>query len=207
LGGNSMKLDPLYLLVASAAILTPGPGVLMTVTNAIERGFRDAFQGILGMALGTVGVAAVSASSIGILLTASPAAFAAMKVAGALYLGWLGVKSWRSASSRRDAGTPDERRGTGRRFTQGVALQATNPQAIVFFLALLPQFVDAGRSLLPQYATLAFAFGVLLVMIHSGYAAVAHQARTLIASDRSGRIVRRAGGAAFFLFAGVLVLR
>jgi threonine/homoserine/homoserine lactone efflux protein len=202
-----MQLDQLFLLVASAAIVAPGPGVLMTVTNAIERGFRDAFRGILGLAVGTVVVAAVSASSLGVVLTASPAAFSAMKIAGAIYLGWLGVKSWRSASSRRDAGTPDERRITGRRFTQGVALQATNPQAIVFFLALLPQFVDAGRSLLLQYATLAFAFGLLLVTIHSGYAAVAHQARTLIASERSGRIVRRAGGAAFFLFAGVLLLR
>jgi len=202
----AMKLDPLFLLLASVAIATPGPGVLMTVTNAVERGFRDAFHGILGLALGSAAIASLSASSLGAMLVASPAAFAAMKIAGAVYLASLGVRNWLAKPPVPGPAAPASG-PVRRRFTQGVALQATNPQAIVFFLALLPQFVDARHALLPQYATLVLAFGVLLVSIHSTYAAVAGRARAWISSERSQRLVRRTGGTLFFAFAAMLVMR
>lgn len=199
-----MKLYPVFLLLASITIVTPGPGVLMTVTNAIERGFREAFHGILGLALGSVAIASVSATSLGVMLTTSPAAFATMKYLGAAYLALLGVRNW---SAQAPVFETEPVQPGGRRFAAGVTLQATNPQAIVFFLAVFPQFVDASREQIPQLTLLVASFGLLLVTIHSCYALLANRARAWLSADRSRLLVRRAGSVLFILFAVVLALK
>lgn len=86
----------LFLVFATLTILSPGPGVLLTLSNAARHGWTGAVPGILGIALGASIVAAISATSVGLLLSASAHAFTALKYAGAAYLLYLGYKSWRS---------------------------------------------------------------------------------------------------------------
>ena len=91
-----ITLYPVFLLVAATTVLSPGPGVVMTLTNALRHGFRGTFGGILGISAGAFAVATLSATGLGVLLATSAAAFTVMKYVGATYLVYLGVRLWRS---------------------------------------------------------------------------------------------------------------
>ena len=86
----------LFTLIATVTILSPGPGVLLTLTNSIRYGFFGAIGGIVGIAFGTFIVAGLSATSVGVILATSAMAFTVMKFIGAAYLIYLGVKLWQS---------------------------------------------------------------------------------------------------------------
>src|SRR5688572_23458725 len=91
-----MKLYSLFLLMAAATVLSPGPGVVMTLTNSLRYGMKGTFGGILGIAFGALVVAAISATSLGMLLATSSVAFTVLKFIGAAYLVYLGIKLWRA---------------------------------------------------------------------------------------------------------------
>ena len=95
-----MKLYPVFLLMAFVTVLIPGPGVVMTLTNSLRYGFRGTFGGILGIAFGAFVVAAISSTSLGVILATSALAFTVLKFIGAAYLIYLGIKFWRSPPFR-----------------------------------------------------------------------------------------------------------
>lgn len=143
-------VDPLYYIAAGTAIASPGPGVVLTLSNALRFGLRGALGGILGIATGSLFIAGLSATGLGVLLVTSPRVFAALKVAGALYLVYLAWRLWRAAptapaaeggtASTTEAGFLDRYRG-------GVTMQLANPQALAFFIALFPRFLEGAASL------------------------------------------------------------
>lgn len=198
-----MALYLLFLAVAGLTVLSPGPGVLLTLSNSIRHGFRGAFGGILGISAGTLLVASLSATGLGVLLAGSGAAFIALKYAGAAYLIHLGVRLWRSPP--RPLRAPDATAGGGaRRFVEGLSLQVTNPKAIFFFLSVFPQFIQPGRAATGQFALLVLSYSLLVILIHSGYALCARGASRWLGSEWGARAVNRAGGAAFVLFGAAL---
>ena len=190
-----ITLYPVFLLVAATTVLSPGPGVVMTLTNALRHGFRGTFGGILGISAGAFAVATLSATGLGVLLATSAAAFTVMKYVGAAYLVYLGIRLWRS---------PAAPTGFGRRFMEGLSLQLTNPKAIFFFLSVFPQFLDHARPMPPQFAVLVLTYSTLVVLIHSGYALSAQRARSWLGSERGGRTMNRVGGATFVFFGAAL---
>lgn len=198
-----MKLYLLFLLMATATVFSPGPGVLMTLTNSIRHGFRGTVGGILGIAAGALVVAAISATSVGVILATSARAFMIMKYVGAAYLFYLGIKLWRSPAFRFEA-TAGQPAGMGRRFTEGLSLQLTNPKAIFFFLSVFPQFIDHDRPYASQFALLVLTYGSLVVLIHCVYALSAQRMRNWLTSERGGRMVNRMGGATFMFFGAAL---
>lgn len=193
-------MGPLLLFAGLAAvnIVTPGPGVMLTLTNAIRHPWRDALAGIVGVASGTFLVATLSVIGVGAVLIASSIAFMAMKYAGAAYLIYLGVKLWR-APPKAFIELPTTRASLTRRFAEGFVLQASNPNAILFFLALFPQFIDHETPDAGWAATLVGGYALLVVAIHSTYAALARQTRVWLSSAGGGRLVNRVGGTAFIL--------
>ncbi|MDM4765879.1 LysE family translocator [Pelomonas sp. SE-A7] len=202
-----MKLYLLFLLMASATVLSPGPGVLMTLSNALRSGWRASLPGILGIASGATIVAAISATSLGLLLASSALAFTLIKILGALYLVWLGLKLWRSPGLALDeAADLRPPRSAGALFLESLTLQFTNPKAIFFFLSVLPQFIDHDRPHTPQFALLVLSYAVLVILIHSGYALCAQRARHWLKSPRGGRTLNRIGGGTFMAFGGLLAL-
>lgn len=194
-----MKLYVLFVAMAAVTVLSPGPGVVMTLSNALRYGMRSTFGGILGIATGALVVAAFSATSAGALLAASSLAFTVLKLVGAAYLIYLGIKLWRappfvfSASSAPAA-------GFGRRFAEGLSLQFTNPKAIFFFLSVFPQFIDPAQDYALQFTALVLTYSALVVLIHSGYAFFAQSAQRWLRSERGGRQVNRVAGTTFVLF-------
>jgi threonine/homoserine/homoserine lactone efflux protein len=200
-----MKHYPLFLVVAAATVLGPGPGVVMSLTNALRYGLRGTFGGILGIAFGALIVAAVSATSVGIVLATSSLAFNTLKGVGAAYLLYLGVRLWRAPPFRfTDQIAHAARFNT--RFLEGLSLQLTNPKAIFFFLSVFPQFIDPAAGYAAQFTMLVLTYSGLVVVIHCGYALFAKRAQRWLTSARGGAVVNRTASVAFMLFGGALAM-
>ncbi len=199
----ALKLYPLFIFMAAMTVLSPGPGVLMTLTNALRYGFKGTFGGILGIATGALVVAAVSATSVGVLLAASSTAFTIVKFAGAAYLLYLGVRLWR-APPFRFAEKASHEASFARRFVEGLTLQFTNPKAIFFFLSVFPQFIDPADGFALQFSLLVLSYSALVVAIHSLYALFAHKARSWFTAPRSGSVINKLGAMTFLLFGALM---
>jgi threonine/homoserine/homoserine lactone efflux protein len=198
-----MTLYLLFLTMATLTVLSPGPGVVMTLSNALRFGLRGTLGGIFGIAVGALVVAAISATSLGVLLATSALAFTIAKLLGAAYLLYLGVRLWFSPPFRFEAQSAHEAR-FARRFVEGLTLQLTNPKAVFFFLSIFPQFIIPSESYIPQFARLVLTYSTLVVAIHCSYALLAKQARAWLTSERGGRVVNRTAASTFVFFSAVL---
>ena len=190
----------LFTLIATVTILSPGPGVLLTLTNSIRYGFFGAIGGIVGIAFGTFIVAGLSATSVGVILATSAMAFMVMKYIGAAYLIYLGIKLWRSPITKLD--TSSRTAGNIKvQFFEGLTIQLTNPKAVFFFMSIFPQFVDFSSSqYVSKFLMLVVTYSSLNLLIHFLYAYLARSARNWLSTEKGGRIVNRAGGGIFVLF-------
>lgn len=198
-----MQLYFLFVIMAVLTILSPGPGVLKSITNSLNYGFKQAFVGVLGLATGVFCVATLSATSLGALLAASTVAFDILKYAGAAYLIYMGVKLWRAPAVEL-VDTDVKPASNKRLFIEGLIFQFSNPKALVFFLSVFPQFIDRSGDYTSQFAGLVLTFCALLIIIHSTYALFAHRVQGFLKTGRGGRMMNRIGGTAFIGF-GVLL--
>lgn len=198
-----MKLYPLFLLMATATVLSPGPGVVMTLTNSLLYGLRGTVGGILGIAFGALVVAAISATSLGVVLATSSLAFTVLKFIGAAYLIYLGVRAWRAPAFKFTEQSTHEA-SFGKRFVEGISMQLTNPKAIFFFLSVFPQFIDPSRQYAAQFSALVLTYSSLVVAIHCTYAFFARRAKNWLTSEKGGRAVGKAAGATFVFFGAAL---
>ena len=162
----------LYILIASLTIASPGPGVLLTLTNTLNYNLRNAMAGIIGVAVGMGVISIIAASSVGVMITTSQLTLLIVKGIGAAYLIYLGVKLFRSVPralnqplSSADSTMPS----ASQRFRQGVLVSLFNPKPIVFFMALFPQFIHPQQPFIPQFSVLSITFCILVVVIHSLY--------------------------------------
>ncbi|BCS51715.1 LysE family translocator [Geobacter sp. SVR] len=200
-----MKLYPVYFALAAFTVFSPGPGVLMTLTNSLCYGLKGAFGGILGISCGALAVAGISATGLGVVLAGSDLAFTITKYIGAAYLVYLGIRLWRSpAFIFREQAVHEA--GFRRNFIKGMLLQFTNPKAIFFFLSVLPQFIDRDMNFTLQFTLMAATYGVLIIVIHSLYALGAQQTRVWLTSEAGGRAINRLGGALFLCFGLLLAV-
>lgn len=198
---NSLSLESyfLFLLIAIATVLSPGPGVILTLTNTIRYGVSGAVGGIFGIAFGTFIVAGISATSLGILLATSSFAFGVMKIIGALYLVYLGIKLWRAPAASIELAEKTEKR-RALQFVEGLTLQLTNPKTVFFFMSVFPQFIDYSGEFSGQFVLLVVTYSSLVIAIHLLYASLAGSARRWLSSERGGKTVNRLGGGTFICF-------
>jgi threonine/homoserine/homoserine lactone efflux protein len=133
-----------FLSAASLIALSPGPGIFYVAARTLAGGRSEGLASSLGTAVGGLFHVAAGAVGVSALVMASAEAFAVLKIAGALYLVWLGIKSVREA--RLDMPMPAARVGAGRAFREGIVVEALNPKTAAFFLAFLPQFVDPSAG-------------------------------------------------------------
>ncbi|WP_275098975.1 LysE family translocator [Sedimenticola hydrogenitrophicus] len=195
-----------FLLIALIATATPGPAVLLAVTNALTLGMRRTLIAILGNVTGIVLLAALSSIGLGALLHTSETVFQLVKWTGGLYLIYLGVRLWRSGLGRFPAeGVAVASRSPVNLFFQAFTVAVSNPKAIAFCTALFPQFVEPTAAMLPQFALLAATFGLLSFTFLFGYAFLASRSGGWLQNtDWSGRFNRITGG--LFVGLGSLLL-
>ncbi len=167
----------LYFTVTAIMVASPGPGIILTLSNATRYGVKPALSGVLGIALGIFLIAVISASSLGVLLATSATAFTIMKFVGAAYLIYLGIKLWRSPTIKLgeiDGGYSDKAPQYDRRFKEGFLVSVLNPKPIFFFMSLFPQFINHQQSYLLQFTYLTLTFCSLIILVHSIYASGAN---------------------------------
>lgn len=201
-----MSIEHWLAFVAASAVLLaiPGPTILLVISYALGHGRKAAPASVAGVALGDFTAMTASMLGLGVLLATSAMLFTVLKWVGAAYLLYLGYKLWRapagSAETHGDSGTRP-----GRIFVHLYAVTALNPKSIVFFVAFLPQFLDATAPLLPQILIMETTFLVLATINALLYALLATAARRTIRKPSVQRAVNRVGGS-LLIGAGVLTL-
>ncbi|ASY64321.1 Homoserine/homoserine lactone efflux protein [Sinorhizobium sojae CCBAU 05684] len=194
-----------FALVAFIGIATPGPTVLLALTNGARHGLKKAAAGMVGAVFSDFVLIGTVALGLGALLAASEFWFTAVKWLGAAYLAYLGVMLLRSKGTLDvAAGTPNVSASTPRAiFLKSFLVAVTNPKGYLFFSAFLPQFIDPAMPQASQYAMLAFVFASIDFLVMFGYAVVGSQAVRFL--KRSGAIwLDRICGGALLALAGSL---
>jgi homoserine/homoserine lactone efflux protein len=170
----------LFLVMDSALSLSPGPAVFYVVSQGTRGALRRTLAAAAGILSANAAYFALSATSLGAIIAASARFFLIAKWVGAAYLIYLGVKALLSAGSSEAVllgATAAAQEGDLRRVYIGaLTLQLANPKALLFFLALLPQFIDTGRAVVPQMLILAATSMVPEFWILTGYGWLAHRA-------------------------------
>lgn len=191
-------------LVAAGALIsfTPGAGAINTMSNSLTSGWGRSIWGILGQQIALVIHIAIVAAGVGVIVAESPLLFDVIRYAGAAYLLYLGVRQWRSRTVDVEEESiervPEAPWSMMRR---GLLVNLTNPKAIVFFLAFMPQFIRPDKSLPQQYSVLGVTVVVIDILVMWFFFAVAAQGlQRLTRSARGQRRLNRLFGG---LFVGV----
>jgi threonine/homoserine/homoserine lactone efflux protein len=195
----------IYLLAAIGLSLSPGPNGLLALTHGALHGRRKALYTIFGGAFGFVCVIALSMFGIGALLQASLVWLTVMKWVGGAYLVWLGIQVWRSPPIGIELTGSAEPRAGWSLSRQGALSALTNPKAVLFFAAFLPQFIDPARSLVIQFVVMAATFAAIEVATEALIASMAHRVRPWL--GRVGRRFNRVCGGMFVAIGIALPLR
>lgn len=208
----TLKTWLLFLMMETALSLSPGPAVFYVVSQGARGGLRRTLPAAAGILTANGIYFALSATSLGAIIAASGRFFLIAKWVGAAYLIYLGIKALLSAGSSEsvDLKMPAQTGDRRRVYVGALTLQLANPKALLFFLALLPQFIDTARAVVPQMLLLAATSMIPELFILTGYGWLAH--RALHASSRFGvsggmnRWLARVEGAGL-LACATLVLR
>jgi len=199
----SIEVFLLYLATWSLVALTPGPAVMCAMSQATRHGFRASLAGITGTQIGNLVFFICTALGLATLLKTATTAFTVLQVVGAVYLFYLGIRiivSTFRRSNASDAARPSAPPAQRSLFLQGLAIQLTNPKALLFVSALLPQFIEPQRPLLVQLLILATAtIGVDLIVL-SSYAYCAERGARSFRASGFSLWLERAFGVALVLF-------
>lgn len=201
-----MALRTWLLFCATEVVLCaiPGPAVLCVVSQAIARGARAGLAASLGILAANVVYFALSATGVGAVLAQSTRVFIVVKWLGAVYLVWLGLRMIfvRSMPSSPASVARADRTA----FSIAAVTQGANPKALIFFVAILPQFVSVSVPIVPQILILGITSIVIEFAILSLYVATCHAARGIADEPRFATTLQRAGGA-FLVLVGAVVVR
>ena len=197
-----------FLTIALVATASPGPAVLLAMTNAVTLGLRLTLVAILGNVCGILLLAVLSSIGLGALLQTSESLFLLVRWIGGLYLVYLGVRLWRAGGLAIPAdGVPVGRwrRHPLRLFLQAFMVAVSNPKAIAFCTALFPQFVEPGPGMWSQFALLAASFGLLSFTFLGAYAVLASRSRRWANGIVCGRGFSRFTGGLFVGFGSLML--
>ena len=191
-----MALDHWLAFVAASTVLLaiPGPTVLLVISYALGHGRRAAWSTVAGVMLGDFTSMTASLLGLGAVLAASAALFTTLKLVGAAYLVYLGVRLWRAPVSDAVADEEAPVARPGRIFLHAYAVTALNPKSIVFFIAFLPQFLDRTSPVVPQLVIFEATFLTMAMLGALTYTMLASAARRTIRRPSVQRMVNRTGG-------------
>lgn len=195
-----------FFLACWLISLSPGAGAVASMSSGLAYGFRRGYWNALGLQLALILQVGIVAAGIGAVLAASELAFSLIKWFGVLYLLYLGWKQWHAPVQdwQAEAGGSNGGATPRKLLLRGFVVNASNPKAIVFILAVLPQFLDPALPLLPQYAVMtATMVGVDLVVM-AGYTGLAARVLRLLHRPQQQRLLNRTFGGLFAAAAALL---
>ena len=185
--------------------LSPGAGAIASMSCGLQYGFWRGYWNVLGLQLALILQIAIVAAGVGALLAASSMAFSLIKWFGVAYLLWLALAQWRALPGNlADDSAP---RPLGRPLTlvlRGFVVNASNPKAVVFILAVLPQFLQPQAPLLPQYLSMTATMGGVDLLVMAAYTGLAAKVLRALRSARQQRLLNRSFALMFVAAAGLL---
>jgi homoserine/homoserine lactone efflux protein len=179
--------------------LSPGAGAIASMSSGLQYGFWRGYWNALGLQLALIVQIAIIAAGLGAILATSALAFTLIKWFGVAYLVYLGVKQWRALPS--DLSDDSTIRPIGKPLAliaRGFLVNISNPKALVFMLAILPQFIDTHLALVPQYLTIAVTMVSVDLIVMAGYTGLASKVLRLLKTPKQQRRMNRT-------FAGLFV--
>ncbi len=194
----SAELLAAFFVTTALFAFIPGPSMLYAAAQTLARGRRSGLLASLGIHLGCYVHVMAAAAGLSVLFHAVPVLYVAVKSAGAAYLAWLGVSMFRARASG-DAALPAISPKSGRRaFIESMTVEVLNPKTAIFFLAFLPQFIDAS-AVLPMWLQFVLLGTIVNLMFSTADVVAVMLAGALIArlrrSSGAQRLMQRAGGA------------
>ena len=205
----SMHTWWLFVLMTFVVSATPGPNMLLVLSNSARFGLRAAMATMVGCMTSLLTMMSISAAGLGALLQMFPAVFDALRLAGAAYLAYLGVKSWRSPVAEHPLDQPKVLGALVKpsaHFRQGMLVAASNPKAILFAVAFLPQFINPENAQLPQFAILLSTFAVIEVSWYFIYAVSGKRLAVYLERASVLKVFNRVTGGAFIGFAAMMAM-
>lgn len=197
----------LAFIGASIAIsVSPGAGAVQSMATGLSHGLRRGVWSIAGLQAGLLLQLAIVAVGLGAAVAKSMTAFTVIKWAGVAYLVYLAVRQWRSTPAELDGEVEVSGGSRLELLARGFLVNITNPKALVFLLAVLPQFVEPSRPLLPQYLVIAATMVVVDVIVMCGYTGLASRLLGWLRTPKQQTIVNRTMSALFATAAVVLSL-
>ncbi|MFZ3152701.1 homoserine/homoserine lactone efflux protein [Pseudomonas sp.] len=193
-----------FLLACWVISLSPGAGAIASMSAGLQYGFLRGYWNALGLQLGLALQIAIVAAGVGAILAASELAFSLIKWFGVVYLVYLGYRQWQALPSDMTAQTE---RPSGRPLTlvlRGFLVNFSNPKAIVFMLAVLPQFLNPQAPLLSQYLVMGVTMICVDLIVMAGYTGLAARVLGALRSPRQQKLMNRTFGALFIGAAALL---
>ena len=205
-----MSIEVWLVFVAAEFLLSlvPGPAVLLVVGNGLRFGARRSNWNALGILFTNACYFGLSALGLGALLLASRGVFTAVKWLGVVYLiaiGWQMIRDGHEGGETA-VSSPATHRTPWQHFVQGAMLQAGNPKAILFFVALLPQFVSLETAVAPQFLILGLSSIIVEAFVLFCYGTIAERASRLLIHERAIRWQNGLSGALLIISAVGLAL-
>ncbi len=179
-----------FVLASAAIVIVPGPTVTVIVANAIRHGARAGLLNVAGTQAGLVVMIAVLAMGLSAIVENMGLAFNILRIVGAAYLIWLGIRLWRSGGN---LGKVETRAPGGSFFWQGFIVIWSNPKALLFFGAFIPQFVNPSGNMAMQTIVFGATFMAVATLLDGAYALLAGRTGALL-SRRNIRFVERISG-------------
>jgi threonine/homoserine/homoserine lactone efflux protein len=208
-----MTLHTWWLFVATVFVVSaiPGPNMLLVMTHGAQHGLRRSSATMAGCLSALVLMLAVSVAGLGVFLAAWPAMFNGLRMIGAAYLVYLGIKAWRAPADEVTAGTVDDlvakpARSRFALFRNGFLVAGSNPKAILFAAALLPQFINPAQPKLPQFGVLVATFAAIEVSWYLVYAGFGARIGARLKSRSVARAFNRLTGGVFVGFGAMTAL-
>jgi homoserine/homoserine lactone efflux protein len=196
----------LTFFVASWAIsVSPGAGAVAAMSAGLNHGFARGYMMTIGLVLGILVQVAVVGLGLGALIAASSLAYSLVKWLGVAYLVFLGIKQWRAPAVPMVSESANGEAASARQLIlRGLAINTANPKTTVFLLAVVPQFLDLGHALAPQYAIIGATISFTDLVVMAGYTALAAKVLRLLKSARQIKAMNRTFGS-LFVAAGLLL--
>lgn len=191
-----MSLETYIALALAMFVLaiTPGPGIFATIARALHGGFRPALSMIAGIVTGDLLFLLLAVFGLAVIAETLGEFFLIVKVAGGLYLIWLGWKMWRTEPAAVDVDKADKARRPADGFIPGLTITLGNPKVIIFYVAFLPTFVDLTQVTALNIAMMAAVVSIVLAAVLAGYAYLAARTRTIFKSRRAMLGLNRGAG-------------
>ena len=192
----------LFSGISLLAIMSPGPAILLAISNSLTHGTRSVYLSALGNEIGILTVSLSAALGLGVILQTSTVLFLMIKVMGAAYLIYLGIRQWRSKTNLFDSHAKSKEkisRSNKSFFLEGLLIAVTNPKAILFFTALFPQFINNNAAVVPQFLIMTLTFMLLSFLVLVTYGKMAFKVKRWFSTSKRVRWFNRTMGSLFVL--------